>query len=104
MALFKPMMGNSSTLDSQAKQAGYVWFCVDDGSFHIDYVDANGDIQRKQINASIIDRLEVLEKIINNSPLVDEFDGIGTLDAGTIMESDYSDAIIMDPGVIIKYV
>ena len=48
MALFKPMMGNSSALDSQTKQAGYAWFCIDDGSFHIDYVDAEGNLQRKQ--------------------------------------------------------
>ena len=51
MALFKPMMGNSSVLALQKKQAGYAWFCVDDGSFHIDYVDADGNLQRKQLNA-----------------------------------------------------
>ena len=101
MALFKPMMGNSSALDSQAKQAGYAWFCIDDGSFHIDYVGADGTLQRKQINASMIARLEALEKIINNSPLVDDFEGVGTLDAGTILDTVPSDISIIDPGTII---
>lgn len=101
MALFKPMMGNSSALDLQAKQAGYAWFCVDDGSFHIDYVDSDGNLQRKQINDLMIRRLEALEKIINNSPLVDDFDGTVTLDAGTIMDTIPSDISIIDPGKII---
>ena len=101
MALFKPMMGNSSALASQAKQAGYAWFCIDDGSFHIDYVDAEGNLQRKQINDSIITKLEALEKIIYNSPLVDDFDGTGVLDAGTILNTIPSDIKIIDPGKII---
>lgn len=103
MALFKPMMGNSSVLDLQAKQAGYAWFCVDDGSFHIDYVDAEGNLQRKQINAFLIERLEALEKIINNSPLVNGFGEIGMLDAGTILDTDPSAISIIDPGTIISH-
>lgn len=101
MALFKPMMGNSSALDSQAKQAGYAWFCVDDGSFHIDYVSADGTLQRKQINASMIARLEALEKLITNSPLADDFDGFGMLDAGTILDGNSDNVSIIDPGTII---
>ena len=101
MALWKPMMGNSSALESQTKQAGYAWFCVDDGSFHIDYVDAEGNLQRKQINDAMIARLEAVEKIIKNSPLVEEFEGIGALDAGTILDSIYTDVCIIDPGKII---
>lgn len=101
MALWKPMMGNSSALDSQPKQAGYAWFCTNDGSFHIDYVGADGNLQRKQINDAMIKRLEALEKIINNSPLGDNFDGFGILDAGTIMSTTSSDISIIDPGAII---
>jgi hypothetical protein len=101
MALFKPMMGNSSALDSQAKQSGYAWFCTDDGSFHIDYVDAEGNLQRKQINDAMIKRLEALEKIINNSPLVDDFEGVGILDAGSILNTVPSDISIIDPDVIV---
>jgi hypothetical protein len=102
MALFKPMMGNSSVLSSQTKQAGYAWFCTDDGSFHIDYVDADGNLQRKQINDALIKRLELLEKIINNSPLVEDFEGIGTLDAGKITDVVPDNVVVIDPGVIIK--
>lgn len=102
MALFKPMMGNSSALDAQTKQAGYAWFCIDDGSFHIDYVDANGDLQRKQINASMIARLEALEKIINNSPLVEEYEGVGVLDAGKITDPVNTEFVVIDPGTIIR--
>lgn len=51
MALWKPFRGNRATLDSVQKHDGYVYFCVDDGSLFFDYVDDNGDLQRKQINA-----------------------------------------------------
>ena len=101
MALFKPMMGNSSALDSQPKQAGYAWFCVDDGSFHIDYVDAGGNLQRKQINAAIIARLEALEKIIYSIPPMIEFDGADALDAGLIVDADAFEYNIFDLGVIV---
>ena len=101
MALFKPMIGNSSALDAQAKQAGYAWFCTDDGSFHIDYVDANGNLQRKQINDLIIARLEALEKIIYSSPPIAEFDEASTLDAGLIMDTGVSESDIVDLGAII---
>lgn len=74
MALFKPMMGNRTSLDSQAKQAGYAWFCIDDGTFHIDYTDADGKLQRKQINETFIKQLL---NITND---------IGYMDAGRITE------------------
>ena len=51
MALFKVLKGNRSALGSQALHDGYAYFCVDDGSFHIDYTDADGNLQRKQLNA-----------------------------------------------------
>ena len=101
MALFKPMMGNSSALDSQAKQAGYAWFCTDDGSFHIDYVDANGVLQRKQINASIIARLEALEKIIYSSIPMVGYEGADTLDAGLITSESVSEYDLVDLGAIV---
>ena len=52
-------------------------------------------------NETLITRLEALEKIIKNSPLVDDFEGVGALDAGTITEFVYSDVTIIDPGAII---
>lgn len=51
MALFKPFMGSRTSLDTQPLHDGYAYFCTDDGSFHIDYVDTEGNLQRKQINA-----------------------------------------------------
>ena len=54
-----------------------------------------------QINDVILQRLETLEKIINNSPLVDDFEGVGTLDAGSILDFVPADVTIIDPGTII---
>ena len=57
MALFKPFRGTRATLDSQELHDGYAYFCTDDGSFHIDYVDSDGNLQRKQINAEEAEKL-----------------------------------------------
>lgn len=51
MALFKVLKGNRSALSAQALHDGYAYFCVDDGSFHIDVTDSEGVLQRKQVNA-----------------------------------------------------
>jgi hypothetical protein len=51
MALWKPFRGNRADLDAIEKHDGYVYFCIDDGSLFFDYVDADGTLQRKQINA-----------------------------------------------------
>ena len=51
MALFKPFMGNRTSLDAQPLHDGYAYFCTDDGSFHIDYINENGALKRKQINS-----------------------------------------------------
>lgn len=51
MALFKAMRGNRAALDAKEKHDGYAYFCTDDGTFHIDYMDENGELQRKQLNA-----------------------------------------------------
>lgn len=52
-------------------------------------------------NDVIITRLAALEKIINNSPLVENFEGVSPLDAGTILDATPSDIILIDPGTII---
>ena len=51
MALFKQLRGSRSSLDLQPLTDGYAYFCVDDGTFHIDFTDENGVLKRKQINA-----------------------------------------------------
>lgn len=53
MALWKPFRGSRADLDSVPKHDGYVYFC-DDGSLHFDYVDSDGNLQRKQINADTL--------------------------------------------------
>lgn len=49
MALFKPFKGRRTDLDNIPKVDGHAYFCIDDGTFWIDYQDA-GTIKRKQIN------------------------------------------------------
>ena len=69
MALFKPFKGNRASLDAQPLHDGYAYFCTDDGSFHIDYVDADGNLQRKQINAKYAEALTnySIATILNDS-------------------------------------
>lgn len=49
MALFKTLRGKRENLPEK-KTDGYAYFCIDDGTFWIDYLD-NNTVQRKQINA-----------------------------------------------------
>lgn len=51
MSLWKPFRGNRTALEAVEKRDGYVYFCVDDGSLFFDYLDAEGVLQRKQLNA-----------------------------------------------------
>lgn len=51
MALFKPFRGSRTSLDAVELHDGHAYFCIDDGSFHIDYADSEGNLHRKQINA-----------------------------------------------------
>lgn len=77
MALFKVLKGNRSALSAQALHDGYAYFCVDDGSFHIDYTDADGNLQRKQLNAKDAETLtgmtlEEIRKSISWNDLTDK--------------------------------
>jgi hypothetical protein len=49
MALFKPFRGQRTDLDNVTKIDGYAYFCIDDGTFWIDYKDGE-EVKRKQIN------------------------------------------------------
>lgn len=57
MALWKPFRGNRADLDTVPKHDGYIYFCTDDGSLFFDYIDADGVLQRKQINAKEAEEL-----------------------------------------------
>ena len=69
MALWKPFRGNRTVLDTVEKHDGYIYFCVDDGTLHFDYVDSSGTLQRKQINAKEAESLlgYSIETILNSS-------------------------------------
>ncbi len=55
MALFKTLRGKRENLPEQ-KTDGYAYFCIDDGTFWIDYLD-NDTVKRKQINAKEAEEL-----------------------------------------------
>lgn len=56
MALFKTLRGKRENLPEE-KTDGYAYFCIDDGTFWIDYKDDNNIVQRKQINAKEAEEL-----------------------------------------------
>lgn len=77
MALWKPFLGNRASLENVEKHAGYVYWCADDGSLHFDYTDADGNLQRKQINAKDAETLtgvslDELKKSISWNDLTDK--------------------------------
>ena len=76
MALFKQLRGKRADLDTQTLHDGYAYFCTDDGTFHIDYTDDNGNLQRKQINEAFI------KQLLNIT------DNLGYIDAGTITSEE----------------
>ena len=57
MALWKPFRGNRADLDAVEKHDGYIYFCTDDATLFFDYLDENGELQRKQINAKEAEEL-----------------------------------------------
>lgn len=91
MAILKFLRGNHTSLDTIEKNDGYIYFCIDDATVHVDFMDSEGVVQRKQLNAydaetvdgyditAILDTTKTqTEKILNIT------DGISILDAGSI--------------------
>lgn len=98
MALWKPLRGNRTALDTVEKHDGYVYFCVDDGSLFFDYLDTEGNLQRKQINAKEAEELTgySISSVLNNSDL--EIPTSKTvLDAIEVVKTDMSaqDTVIL---------
>lgn len=86
MALFKQLRGSRASLNTQPLHDGYAYFCVDDGTFHIDYADSNGVLHRKQINAKDAETLGAhtadeflleadLDAVLAQAKASGEFDG-----------------------------
>lgn len=90
MALFKPFRGTRTTLPTELHD-GYAYFCTDDGSFHIDFLGADGSLQRKQINAKDAETLtgltlEEIQKSISWNDLLDR--PFGDNEDGTVSKLD----------------
>lgn len=76
MALLKPTIGNRTNLDNISLNKGYAYFCTDDSTCHIDYVDAYGNLHRKQISKDFI------KQLLNIT------DDTSYLDGGTIIQEE----------------
>lgn len=67
MALFKPFRGGRESLSNTPKTDGHAYFCIDDGSFWIDFASGENDAEgkniiiRKQISAAVADLLMDLD-------------------------------------------
>ena len=105
MAIFKMLHGDPSNINVDITPFHEGWcYITHDGSFYADLnigTKESPNNERVQINNALIKRLEALEKIINNSPLVEDHEGVGVLDAGTITDLVDMEFVIVDPGTII---
>lgn len=90
MALFKVFRGLSAELSSVTKTDGHAYFCTDDGSFWIDYKDDSNVLQRKQVNANELARLQnAIDTKVIDAQATD--DGVVILTA-----TDGTNAVIYD--------
>lgn len=51
MALFKISRGTSENLPAKLTD-GYAYYCTDSSGFYVDYIDTDGNLRRKQLNAN----------------------------------------------------
>ena len=91
MAILNFLRGNHTSLDTIEKNDGYTYFCIDNATVYIDFMDSEGAVQRKQLsayNTKAVDKYDIIaildttktqtEKILNMTG------GISILDAGSI--------------------
>jgi phage-related tail fiber protein len=66
--MLKTLWGKRQNLP-EVKAAGNTYFCKDDATLHIDYVDENGNLQRQQMNAKDAETLNgaSLSTVLNSS-------------------------------------
>ena len=72
MALFKPLFGKRENLPT-VLTSGYAYFCIDDGSFWVDYKDSDGVVKRKQINAQEAEKIigyEIVATLTDNNATI----------------------------------
>lgn len=60
LALFKINRGDENNLPAELKD-GWAYFCTNNGNFHIDYMDAAGELHRKQISAEYASNIRYLD-------------------------------------------
>ena len=108
MALWKPFRGNRADLDSVEKHDGYVYFCIDDATLFFDYTDADGTLQRKQINAKDAETLtgmsldEIKESIVVPSAKVTHNeDLLSNILETYILNIDYETLLAFDTSEIV---
>lgn len=98
MALFKVSKGLRENLPQQITE-GYCWYTYDDSKFYIDYLDEDGELNRKALNAEEAERLSgaSLSTILNSSDIEIPtskavLDAI--VDLTEIVTSNYNESII----------
>lgn len=108
MALFKVLRGSRTRLDTQEKIDGHAYFCPDDGSFHIDYTDDSGVVQRKQLNAKNAETLsglsldEIKESIIvDSAKVIHGEDLLSNILENYILTIDYDTLLAFDTSEIV---
>lgn len=84
MALFKAKKGKAESLASTQLHDGYAYFCYDDGTFHIDFVDDEGNLRRKQIAAIAVDVPSWAKEPNKPTYTAEEIEGLGDI---TIVQS-----------------
>lgn len=65
MNLFKVNIGLSSNLVNMPLTSGYAYFCPDNATFFMDYLDSDGTVKRKQINEALFTAITEHESAIN---------------------------------------
>ena len=108
MALFKTFRGKRADLGAQELRDGFAYFCTDDGTFHIDFLDTDGQVKRKQINAKDAETLlghsldEIKESIvIDTTKVVHGEDFLSNILATYIFNIDYETLLAFDTSEIV---
>lgn len=76
MTLFRFLRGSSQNIKNTPLTDGYIYFCTDNGTLHFDHTDADGNLQRTQINAANAETLcgmtlEELKAYIDSPVIID---------------------------------
>jgi hypothetical protein len=76
MALFKAKKGKAESLAGTELHEGYAYFCYDDGTFDIDFVDDEGNLRRKQLAAIAVDVPSWAKQSTKPTYTIEEIEGL----------------------------